>query len=103
MQQPYNMMQQQKGMTPAQANIQSMGQTARAVTKPQGLMGGGKDVTSVSGNPEQKNAAQLAGAVNAASNDAKNGPATSAGSYGVTTGQTSNTGLISGQMMSRRI
>lgn len=89
MQQPYNMMQQQKGMTPAQANIQSMGQTARAVTKPQGPMGGGKDVTPRSGNPEQKNAAQLAGAVNAASNEAK-------------TGQASNTGLISGQMMSRR-
>lgn len=95
-------------MQPNEATIQSMGQTARAMstmqgTKPQGPLGVAIDVTPVSGNLEQKNANQLTGAVNAASNGAKGGPTTNTGPYGVTTGQTSNTGLISGQMMSRRI
>jgi len=95
-------------MQPNEANIKSMGQTARMSSatqgsKTQGPLGVAVDVTPVSGTVEQKNATQLTGAVNAASNGAKGGPTTSANSYGVTTGQTPNTGLISGQMMSRRI
>ena len=95
-------------MQPNEANIKSMGQTARMSSatqgsKPQGPLGVAVEATPGLSTPNQKNATQLAGAVNAASNEAKNGPATRAGSYGVTTGQTPNTGLISGQMMSRRI
>jgi hypothetical protein len=95
-------------MQPNEANIKSMGQTARmsSVTqgsKAQGPLGVAAEATPASNTLDQKNATQLTAAVNAASNEAKNGSATRAGSYGVTTGQPSNTGLISGQMMSRRI
>ena len=94
-------------MQPNEANIKSMGQTARMSSatqgsKPQGPLGVAVDVTPVSGTVKEKIATQLTGAVNVASNGAKGGPTTNTGPYGVTTGQTSNTGLISGQMMSRR-
>lgn len=91
-----------------EANIQSMGQTARTASatqgnKPQGPFGIVPDPTAGPSNVEQKNANQLSAATNAATNGAKTGPATNASSLGVTTGQASGTGLISGQMMSRRI
>lgn len=96
-------------MQPNEANIQAMGQTARATSmtqgnKPQGPLGVVPDALPGSGNIEQKNATQLTAASNAATNGAKAGPGPSAASpLGITSGQTSGTGLIAGQMMSRRI
>jgi hypothetical protein len=95
-------------MQPNEANIKSMGQTARMSSatqgsKPQGPLGVAAEATPASNTLDQKNATQLTAASNLATSAAKNGPAISANSYGVTTGQTPNTGLISGQMMSRRI
>jgi hypothetical protein len=95
-------------MQPNEANIKSMAQTAKSTattqgSKPQGPLGVAVEATPGLNTPNQKNATQLTAASNLATNAAKGGPATSAGSYGVTTGQASNTGLISGQMMSRRI
>ena len=92
-------------MQPNEANIKSMGQTARMSSttqgnKPQGPLGIAVEATPGLNTPNQKNATQLTAASNLATNAAKGGPTTNTGSYG---GQASNTGLISGQMMSRRI
>jgi hypothetical protein len=97
-------------MQPNEANIQAMGQTARMTSatqgnKPQGPLGIVPDATPGMVSVEQKNAKQTTDASSAATNASKAGPATTqvSGNLGTTTGAASGTGLISGQMMSRRI